>query len=90
MNQGGAEGDPTVNLLPPRNAAAPRYDTSLEESLPRPKPVDHTRSQMIKLDADYGNPSSIGDAHWGALLNEVSEPRTEVASPFLPTLLTQK
>jgi hypothetical protein len=66
MNQ--VVGDPGPNQAAP----PPNVQVLQQEVLPGAQPALNTRSRMIRIDADYGNPYSVGEAHWAVLLNEAS------------------
>jgi hypothetical protein len=53
-----------------RDVQAPRYEVPKEEMT---RPVDSMTSRMLRIDADYGNHYTVGEAHWAALLNEVRD-----------------
>lgn len=52
-----------------RNGQVPRHEASKEELS---RPIDFVKSRMLRIDADYGNSYTVGEAHWAALLNEVN------------------
>jgi hypothetical protein len=71
MDQKGASTDDSLikQIAPPRNIQAARYAVLRENS----RPADSMTSRMLRIDADYGNPYTVGEAHWAVLLNEVSD-----------------
>lgn len=63
--------DPSIDrVVSHRDVQASRYEASKEEV---PQPNESTNSRMLRIDADYGNVYTVGEAHWSALLNEVRE-----------------
>lgn len=69
MNQkdGSAVASSVDRVVPYRDFQV-RYEASKEEV---PRPNDSAKNRMLRIDADYGNAYTVGEAHWAAVLNEV-------------------
>lgn len=62
--------DPSIDrIVAYREGPVTRHEASKDEVS---KPIDSMKSRMLRIDADYGNPYTVGEAHWAALLNEVT------------------
>ncbi|KAE8556731.1 fat storage-inducing transmembrane protein 2 [Talaromyces marneffei ATCC 18224] len=60
---------------PQQNVQTAPYETRREDIPSNPRPIDSMKGRMLRLDADYGSPYTVGDAHWASLLNEIHEVR---------------